>query len=330
VSVLNPSNHSSNPNQSPAPGSPLMDQSPFLLQNEQGYQQWRQWKLAQRPRHIEELLLTIHDPWSLRDEELTGIRNNIRRANMTLYQLDSPQSMNKPALKALCAQLGMHRLDSNLCSDDDGISSITPRQQRQIGEYIPYTHSPISWHCDGYYNENDKQIRGMVLHCVTQAQSGGRNGFIDPELVYMALRDDSPQHIAALMQDDAMTIPANILDGVEIRPAVTGPVFSVDHRGNLHMRYTARTRSIAWKADAAVQAAQACLRDYLKSAQADQYFYQLQAGQGIISNNVLHCRDGFDDTVGEARLLYRARYYDGVATGADSVAAGANAGVPGV
>jgi len=264
-------------------------------------------------------MITIHDPCCLSDEELSAIRHNIRRANMTLYQLESPQSMDKQALKAMCAQLGMHRLDRNLCSDSDAISSITPRQQRQLGEYIPYTHAPISWHCDGYYNSADTQIRGMVLHCVSQASSGGGNGFIDPDLVYIALRDDSPQHIAALMQDEAMTIPANIYEGREIRPAVSGPVFSIDVSGRLHMRYTARTRSIAWKDDADVQAAQAFIRDYLKSEQADQYFYQLQAGQGIVSNNVLHCRDGFEDSPGDARLLYRARFYDSVQQALDPV-----------
>jgi alpha-ketoglutarate-dependent taurine dioxygenase len=40
-----------------------------------------------------------------------------------------------------------------------------------------------------------------------------------------------------------------------------------------------------------------------------QFHAKLQAGQGLICNNVLHTRSGFTD--GEhARLLYRARYYD--------------------
>ena len=286
------------------------ESSPFLLENKREYQEWRQRKLNLRPTNVDELMLRIRDPWQLSENEKTALMQNIRRANMSLYQLDDPQSMNKSALKAMCAQLGLQQLDSNLCSDSDGISSITVRQQRRVGEYIPYTNSPISWHCDGYYNETQQQIRGMVLHCVQQAGAGGRNGFLDPELVYIALRDASPDFILALMQADAMTIPANQQGEVEIRPAVSGPVFSVDSGGRLHMRYTARTRSIEWKQDNVTLAAAAFIRDYLNSENTDQYFHCLLPGQGIISNNVLHCRDSFEDNQGGPRLLFRARYYD--------------------
>ena len=37
---------------------------------------------------------------------------------------------------------------------------------------------------------------------------------------------------------------------------------------------------------------------------------RLQAGEGVISNNVLHNRTGFDDSAAHKRLMYRARYYD--------------------
>lgn len=288
------------------------ENSPFLLENEYQYQQWREHKLSQRPPSVDHLMLKIRDPNHLSDDELLAIKHNIRRANMSLYQLENPRSMDKLALKAMCEQLGLRRLDSNLCSDSDGISSITVRQQRKLGEYIPYTNSAISWHCDGYYNESQYQIKGMVLHCVHQAGSGGRNGFVDPELVYIALRDFTRDYIRALMQSDAMTIPPNQQQELEIRPAVSGPVFSVEPSGRLHMRYTARTRSIEWKNDDTTLAAAAFIRDYLKSGQADQYFHCLQQGQGIVSNNVLHCRDAFEDDADSARLLYRARYYDAV------------------
>ena len=42
--------------------------------------------------------------------------------------------------------------------------------------------------------------------------------------------------------------------------------------------------------------------------------HRLEAGEGVISNNALHCRTGFSHEDGEAsRLLYRARYFDRVA-----------------
>jgi hypothetical protein len=36
---------------------------------------------------------------------------------------------------------------------------------------------------------------------------------------------------------------------------------------------------------------------------------KLEAGQGLLCNNVLHTRSGFNDGE-QSRLLYRARYFD--------------------
>ena len=66
------------------------------------------------------------------------------------------------------------------------------------------------------------------------------------------------------MEQDVMMIPANInKEGEVIRPDRYGPVFSISLAGDLHMRYTARTRSIVWKEDPLVQEAVALLHDYL-------------------------------------------------------------------
>ena len=45
------------------------------------------------------------------------------------------------------------------------------------------------------------------------------------------------------------------------------------------------------------------------------YIYRavLQPGQGLISNNVLHDRSGFEDGNEVKRLLYRLRYYQRIA-----------------
>ena len=94
------------------------------------------------------------------------------------------------------------------------------------------------------------------------------------------------------------------------RPEQSGPVFSVDAaEGFLHMRYTARTRSIEWKPDALTQAAVKSLTEILNDSE-----YILRArlvpGMGLICNNVLHTRSAFTDTPDRRRLLYRGRYYD--------------------
>jgi Flp pilus assembly protein TadD len=96
------------------------------------------------------------------------------------------------------------------------------------------------------------------------------------------------------------------------RPAQSGPVFSSD-AGVLHMRYTARTRSIEWRADAATQAAVERLRNILEAASPYVFNLRLAPGQGLVCNNVLHDRSAFSDAPGAGRLVYRARYGDRIA-----------------
>jgi hypothetical protein len=127
------------------------------------------------------------------------------------------------------------------------------------------------------------------------------------------LRQENPEYIHALMQPDVMMIPANInKQGEVIRPDRYGPVFSILDDGNLNMRYTARTRSIQWKTDPMVQQAVALLHGYLHTDSPYIYRGILQAGQGLICNNVLHDRSGFEDDDEHKRLLYRMRYHQRV------------------
>ena len=76
------------------------------------------------------------------------------------------------------------------------------------------------------------------------------------------------------------------------------------------MRYTARTRSIEWKRDPAVQAAVAALEALLAAESPHIHQVTLAPGMGIVCNNVLHDRTGFVDDPDRPRLLYRARYRD--------------------
>jgi hypothetical protein len=285
--------------------------SPFNLVNDAAYQQWREGKLLNCPTNISDARVEIRDPCSLSSAEQTALLDQIQHTNMALYCCKNA-ILDKQSLKQLGAQLGLNRLDSNLCADEDGISSIQIEPKGSKQEYIPYSDHLINWHTDGYYNTAEHTIRGMALHCVSPSASGGTNGLIDHERIYIELRDRDVHFIEALMQTDVMTIPANIQAGVEIRPAQSGPVFSIDLDGNLHMRYTARSRSIEWKQDVVTQQAVQVLTDLL-SAPADYiYQYRLNAGEGIICNNVLHSRSRIVDTDSDTRLLYRARYFDRV------------------
>jgi hypothetical protein len=157
----------------------------------------------------------------------------------------------------------------------------------------------------------------MLLHCVSSAASGGQNALMDHEIAYLLLRDANPDFVRALMAPDAMTIPERANEGRIARPAETGPVFHVDPTtARLHMRYTARTRSIRWKQDPLTLGATAFLENLLSADSAYIFRATLEPGMGIVCNNVLHDRSGFADDATHRRLLYRARYYDRIEDGA--------------
>jgi alpha-ketoglutarate-dependent taurine dioxygenase len=285
--------------------------SPFSLDNPSAYAAWRERKLIHQPASPEELVVEVKDPSALTPGEREALQSRIHRCNMAVYvSPDCREDAGVP--RRLASQFGLHRLDANWLADEDGISRIQVNAMTETrGSYIPYTNRPIKWHTDGYYNTADRMIRGMVLHCVRNAASGGINRLMDPEMAYLQLRDRNPDHIRALMQPDAMRIPERVDEQDGIRPEQTGPVFSVDEAtGSLHMRYTARTRSIAWKTDEATQAAVAALEELLTTPAPWIFAVQLLSGMGLLSNNVLHDRSGFTDSEEQPRLIYRARYYD--------------------
>jgi len=293
---------------------PLPPQAnPFDLGDDCAYQRWRAWKLAHAPACAEELTVDVRDPRALSNAEHAALLDRMARTNMALYR--SPVLDADPGLPRLVgAQLGLVRLDANWLADEDGVSRITVSGQSDgRGGFIPYTDRAIRWHTDGYYHPGERRIRGMILHCVRPARGGGVNALLDHELAYIALRDAAPAHIQALMQPTAMTIPARADDDGVARPAQTGPVFSVDPQdGSLHMRYTARTRSIEWKADDATRAAVQALGALLDGSAPWILRARLAPGMGLVSHNVLHDRSSFDDDPARPRLLYRARYLDRV------------------
>ena len=146
------------------------------------------------------------------------------------------------------------------------------------------------------------------MHCVRPADRGGRNRLLDHEIAYLLLREKEPDYVSALMHPHAMCVPPNEEHGKQIRPEVCGPVFSVDVRGHLHMRYTARGRNITWRDDPLTQAAKSALLEILRNESPYHFDHKLEAGQGLICNNILHTRSGFESN--SRRLLYRARYLD--------------------
>ncbi len=291
--------------------------SPFDSRNESAYQAWRAWKLAEYPTDSEQLRVQLQDPLALNPSEHQALMSVLRKTNVAIYEVPADTRQDKAMVRRLGEQFGLRRLDSNLCADEDGISALQVEQgDGRKRDYIPYTNRRLSWHTDGYYNRLDQNIRGIVMHCVRPAAQGGDNLLLDHEIAYLLLRDENPAWAEALMAPDAVTIPENVENGVMIRPAQTGPVFAVEpETGNLHMRYSARTRNIVWKDTPDTRAAVEFLQALWEKDSPWFYHHRLVQGQGVICNNALHCRTGFHDdrASGQARLLYRARYYDRVA-----------------
>jgi len=286
---------------------------PFDLNDEAAYRAWRARKLACYPTESTALVVRLDNPAELSMAERTAILDRLLRCNMVIYELAEPARASKDMVRALGRQFGLERLDSNLYADEDAVSALQVIAEGRRGEYIPYTNQRLSWHTDGYYNPTTRQIRAIVMHCVSDAARGGESALLDHEVAYILLRDEDPRYVAALMEPDVMTIPANVEGGVELRAAQTGPVFSLDPASaSLHMRYSARARNIVWKDGELVAAARERLTAILSDERGYVLRHRLRPGQGIICNNVLHNRTGFEDDPqhGHRRLLYRARYFD--------------------
>jgi len=293
-----------------------MSPSPFDLENDDAYQTWRDKKLADAPTTLGDLVVEVDDPRTLSVAEQEALMLRCRKSNMAIYVSRLGETEGTDIPRGCGLHFGLQHLDHNRGAEADAVTALTVQDDALHTPYIPYSNRAIHWHTDGYYNRLDLQDHALLLHCVRPAMQGGENALMDHEIAYLLMRDAHPDYVRALMQEDAMLIPKNVVDGVELRPDRVGPVFMVAADGHLHMRYTMRKRNVVWKDDPLVQEAVAWLRELLNGQLPDglPHIYRgtLQAGWGLLSNNVLHDRSAFEDGTDPAgnRLLYRARYHD--------------------
>jgi alpha-ketoglutarate-dependent taurine dioxygenase len=287
--------------------------SPFNLGDEASYQAWRAQKLSTYPQHVQDLIIEVADPRHLTAVEHAAILDRCRRTNMAIYASAAHAEADKDLPRRMGEHFGLRQLDHNLLADEDAISILTVAEEESgpRGDYIPYTNKAIRWHSDGYYNPSARRICGFILHCVQDAESGGENRLLDPDIAYILLRDENPDYVRALSAMDAMTIPARMDEDKIARAAESGPVFSVlPTSGALHMRYTARTKSIVWKDNAETRVAVSALEHILGSESPYIFQARLAPGMGLICNNILHDRTGFNDSDLRKRVIFRARYHD--------------------
>lgn len=251
--------------------------------------------------------------------EREAILDRLLRCNMAIYKvpdaLADDEARLRPALISFLASFGLVSCENHRSAENDGFVEIEVSEEPSKRGFIPYTTRPLNWHTDGYYNPTDAPIRAMLLHCARSAARGGVNALLDPEIAYIRLRDENPGWIEALMHPEAMTIPASVEEDGSERPPSIGPVFIVDPEdGQLVMRYTARGRNIEWRDSSDTKQAVAFLNKLLTAGREPLVFtLRLAPGEGLICNNVLHTRTGFDDGEDSRRRVLRARFASRVA-----------------
>ncbi|MBO8085023.1 MAG: TauD/TfdA family dioxygenase [Marichromatium sp.] len=288
--------------------------NPFSLTDESTYQRWRAARLARPAPSAARLRVRVQQPAAPSRAELEAIGARIASDGMALVSC-APEQLGAESLLALGRALGLRRTEANHFADARAVSRITPTDGPGDGrgDYIPYTERALNWHTDGYYNPPGQQVRAWMLFCLHPAREGGENQLLDPEIAYIRLRDASPDHIAALMHPEALAIPAHVIDGQVQRAESRGPVFSIQ-QGRLHMRYSARRRNVCWRDTPETAAARAALDELFSRETVFTFTHRLAAGEGLISNNVLHNRMAFAPAAqeGRARELLRIRYTDRV------------------
>lgn len=281
--------------------------SPFALANESAYLQWRERKLRLRGELETGRVFTLADH-GMETAVAAAIARQLDAFGFFAWQ--TPEVFGEPELLAFNRQFGLQRIDANLGAGEQAITRLqVVSADDQRARYIPYSNRGLNWHTDGYYNAADQRIRAFCLYCVTPAAEGGENFLFDHELLYILLRDQDPELIAALMAADALSIPANEQQGAVLREIEQGPVFSSGLTGRrLHMRYSTRPKNIVWKQQVELQRALELIRQIL-TADEGRVVLKLQRGQGVLTNNILHGRTAFTDG-DDPRLMYRSRYYD--------------------
>lgn len=294
-----------------ANSQPDIVNSPFFLENNDLYQRWRDQKLTGYPDNIENLIVEINDPRSLTLKEFNALQQSCIKTNMAIYVSKTGTDPDPDIPLSMGRAFGLEDLNKNWLADETGLTSLKVVNQGIRQQYIPYTNKAINWHTDGYYNTADKQIYALLLHVVQQAATGGENSLMDHEIAYLLLRERNPEYIHALMQPNALTIPARIDEGGSVvRKEESGPVFSVTPGGNLHMRYTIRVNNVIWANDPVTEEALAYLAKILYRDSKYIFSGRLEAGMGLVSNNVLHDRAAFIDDAEHQRHYYRARYFN--------------------
>jgi len=274
------------------------------------YESWRDAKLSNFSTRLDNYLVEIKDPLKLSSTEFEKIRKTCGESSFCLIKIKE-QSDYALVINKINSQLGLIDYDKHLYVKTNGLASITVSKKTDQSEFIPYTDRELGWHTDGYYNEEENRVRSFTLFCVNPSLSGGETSWVDHELIYIKLYEESRDIIEALCHPKAMTIPANIVNDKTLRPESTGPIFFNDHTSNaLYMRYTQRKKNIQFHDSLEISQAVEALDKLLEDIDDIKFSHRFNRNEGLLTNNVLHKRTSFIDNPDQPRLLLRGRYFN--------------------
>jgi hypothetical protein len=282
----------------------------FDLDSNEDYLRWRDEKLAAYPDSVGELVVELDNMSAISPAEKHKILTLMERANMCVYTAGSAE-LEMDALLALGTQLGVTRTDKtsrHAQSDELTDSGILKRA-------IPFSTRHVNWHTDATYYGSNHTIQGLFLLCKRPALEGGSNKVLDHEMLYIRLRDRSPDALDVLMGRDCLNYRNPATGAVD--PLRGGKVFWKNTDGHLCHRFSFRKTDLAWSGDSDVSAARGVLESLIADEASHVIEGRLETGMGLISNNVLHTRERLvdSDDAEQKRLLFRTRFYDRVNPG---------------
>ncbi|SVE10743.1 uncharacterized protein METZ01_LOCUS463597, partial [marine metagenome] len=137
-----------------------------------GFASWFEYMLERYRSTIGNLIVAIDNPAHLSRTEKMALLSHVDDTNMVIYQCRSPRTVGHDAVLQLASQVGLRRLDANLCANTTGLTELRVQQNPLHRRYLPYSQRPLNWHTDGYYQPPARHIRGMLLHCIQDADGG--------------------------------------------------------------------------------------------------------------------------------------------------------------
>lgn len=252
-------------------------------------------------------MLSPSRPNTTEHSQLTHLCTQVREHGFAVYQWTTPSTDPQRDVVALHAALSLHSIDKGVVTEDSGLSLLTDMTGTRQGKFVPYTAKAMGWHTDGYYNTRELSLNCFALHCVAPAQSGGTLTLLDHQLIILALLDEEPDLLHLLAHPEAMMLPANKDDIGHDRPERFSPVIFIRSDGTPGVHFTTRTTHIKWRTPETLAAAQQ-MKALIEKNPQWHHSIRLEAGQGVITRNVLHRRDAYTDDAKAPRKMLRGRY----------------------